>query len=270
VTPRTRQAGFALLVVLWSLGFLSLLGATLVFTSRQSTRRVSNLLDSAMTEAAADGGLHHAIFGLLDGGDRRWRADGVAHVVRSDQVVVELRVEDEGGKVNPNLADMELLQALLQQLGLDRRIAAQLAGAIVDWRSVAQGPTPPAAKAAQYASAGRDYAPPGAPFETLDELGAVLGMTPDLLARLRPHLTLFTTVGPDASTEDPVVAAALGAPRPAPARRDSVDAPQVVTVHVLARGPGGSVFAEDVIVRTNALGDVRRFEILARQPAAVP
>jgi general secretion pathway protein K len=263
-----RQDGFALLVVLWTLGFLSLLGAGLVATARQTTQRFGNLLDAAVTEAAADGGLHQAIFSLLNPGAERWRPDGTPYAVRIGAAVVTLRLEDEGGKVNPNIAEPELLQALLLQIGLDRRTAVALAGAIVDWRSLGQGPTPPGAKAAQYAATGRDYAPPSAPFESLEELGAVLGMTPVLLARLRPHLTLYTTVGPDVATGDPVVAAAIGAPRPPPPRRDGGDAPQVVTVHVEARGPGGSVFAEEVVVRVNALADVRRHEILARRPVA--
>ena len=43
-------------------------------------------------------------------------------------------------------------------------------------------------------------------------MGAVLGMTPVLLARLRPHPTLYITVGPDVVTGDAVVAVAIGAP----------------------------------------------------------
>lgn len=266
--PRRGEGGFALLLVLWTLGFLSLLGTLLVATARQNAQRFDNLLDAAATEAAAEGALHQAIFRLLDTTDQRWPADGALHVVRSGAVVIELRIEDEGGKVNPNIASPELLQALLRQLGVEARQAARLAGAILDWRGVAQGPTAPEAKAAQYAAAGRDYAPPGAPFESLDELGAVLGMTPDLLARLRPHLTLYTNVDPDIATTDPVVAAAIGAPRVRPPRRDSGDMLQVVAVHLLARGPRGSAFGEQVTVRTNSLPDIRRFEVLARQPVA--
>ena len=66
--------------------------------------------------------------------------------------------------------------------------------------------------AARYAAAGRDYAPSGAPFASPDELGAVLGMTPDLLARLKPHLTVFTDGDPSTATQDVVVAQALAWP----------------------------------------------------------
>ena len=54
-----------------------------------------------------------------------------------------------------------------------------------------------------------DYGPPGSPLQTLDELGRVLGMTPALLAALRPHLSLFGPAEPKPAGADPVVAAAL-------------------------------------------------------------
>jgi general secretion pathway protein K len=76
---------------------------------------------------------------------------------------------------------------------------------------------------AEYGAAGLDYGPPHAPLERLDELGRVLGMTPAVLAAMKPHLTLFGPPDPSAATIDPVVAAALaeavqGAPAPSPAQ----------------------------------------------------
>ena len=40
------------------MGFLSLLGAGLVATARQTTLRFGNLWNATVTEAAADDGLH--------------------------------------------------------------------------------------------------------------------------------------------------------------------------------------------------------------------
>src|SRR5260370_33283326 len=61
---------------------------------------------------------------------------------------------------------------------------------------------------AEYRAAGLDYAPPGSPLETVDELRRVRGMTADLLAALRPHLTLFGPAEPNPASADPIVAAA--------------------------------------------------------------
>jgi general secretion pathway protein K len=267
---KDRQRGFALLIVLWTLAFLSLIGATLVATSRQDTQRARNLIDGAAAEAAADGAVQQAIYGLLDPSARRWRPDGTLHVLRSGQNRIEVRIENESSKVNPNIAPVELMQALMVDLGASSATAARIAAAIADWRSQGDQPLPLGAKAPQYAAAGRDYAPPGASFESLDELGAVLGMTPDLLARLRPHLTLYSEADPDASTTDPVVAAALGNQTRAVVRGNSDEGSQVATISVIVRGPRRTGFSERVVVRTNALDGIRRHEILVREPMALP
>jgi general secretion pathway protein K len=264
------QRGFALLIVLWTLAFLSLIGAALVATSRQDTQRARNLVDGAAAEAAADGAVQQAIYALLDPSARRWRPDGTAHLIRSGQNRIEVRIENENSKVNPNFAPVELLQAVMMELAVGSSTAARLAAAIADWRTQGEQPLPLGAKAPQYAAAGRDYAPPGASFESLDELGAVLGMTPELLARLKPHLTLYSEADPDGSTTDPVVAAALGAKARAAPRRNADEGSQVATVSVVVRGPRRTGYSERVIVRTNALDGIRRHEILLREPVALP
>jgi general secretion pathway protein K len=263
------QRGFALLIVLWTLAFLSLIGAALVATSRQDTQRARNMVDAAAAEAAADGAVQQAIYALLDPSARRWRPDGTTHVIRSGQTRIEVRIENESSKVNPNFAPVELMQALMVDLGVGASTAARLAAAIADWRTQGEQPLPLGAKAPQYAAAGRDYAPPGASFESLDELGAVLGMTPELLALLRPHLTLYSDSDPDGSTTDPAVAAALGAGARVAPRRNTDEGSQVATVHVVVRGPRHTGFSERVVVRTNALDGIRRHEILLREPVAM-
>lgn len=264
-----RQRGFALLIVLWTLAFLSLIGATLVATSRQDTQRARNLIDGAAAEAAADGAVQQAIFALLDQSARRWRPDGSVHLIRSGQNLIEVRIEDETSKVNPNFAPVELMQGLMVELGVSASTAARVAAAISDWRTQGEQPLPLGAKAPQYAAAGRDYAPPDASFESLDELGAVLGMTPELLTRLKPHLTLYSEADPDASTTDPLVAAALGTQAGPAVRRNTGERSLVATINVVVRGPRRTGFSEHVVVRTNALDGIRRHEILLREPVSL-
>jgi general secretion pathway protein K len=92
---------------------------------------------------------------------------------------------------------------------------------------------------ADYGSAGLDYGPPGAPLETLDELGRVLGMTPAVLAAIRPHLTLFGPPEPSAATIDPFVAAALAAAAQAtPAPSPLQPPPDVLTIRITATAFG--------------------------------
>jgi general secretion pathway protein K len=265
MTWRKPQQGFALLTVLWTLAFLSLLGTGLLAGARQNTQRVRNLIDAATVQAASEAALQQAIFALLDSSERRWRADGSLRVLRLGDSRATVQVTDENGKVNPNIAPPELLEALLLQLGADRRSAARLAAAIVQWRNPARDAAAAAARAQLYAAAGRDVLPRGTFFESLDDLAAVAGMTPALQARLRPHLSLFTTADPDSSTTDPVVAAALGRPAPAAVRRGDIGESAVVTVRIHVEGVRRTHYAEQVSLRLNGRPDVRRFEILARE-----
>src|SRR5258708_1084906 len=84
-----------------------------------------------------------------------------------------------------------------------------LAAAIVEWRTAGQMARTHGAKAADYRAAGMTCGPPGRPFENLEELGYVLGMNPMLLAAMKPHMTLWSTVDADPTFADALVLGAL-------------------------------------------------------------
>jgi general secretion pathway protein K len=263
---RRRERGFALLVVLWTLGFLALVGTALVAAGRREMQRSRNLLDGAAAEAAADGAVQQAVFALLDTSPtRHWRADGAPHLIRSRDFVTELRLENENGKINPNFAPPEMMRALLVQLGTALPAAEKLSVAIADRRNQTNRTVQPDPDEKDGDQAPQGNTGPTAGFESLDDLAAIPGMTPALLARLKPHLTLFSVTDPDSFTTDKVIAAALGAlARDAPGR-NAEERTQVVQVTAVVRGPHGSGFAEKVVVRTNALDGIRRHEILSRE-----
>ncbi len=258
-----RQRGFALLIVLWTLVLLALMGTQLLATARQGSQLARNLLDAAALEAAANGAVQQAIFGLLDSSNRHWNAGDATRIVRIGRAIIAVDIEDESDKVNPNFASAGLLQALLVQVGANPVTAAALAASIVEWRSAGGAPGRPDAATARYIAAHRDYAPSGAPFTSLDELEAVLGMTPDLLARLRPHLTVFTDGDPNAATHDVMVAQAMAMAGEHGADADSGGEAEVVAVTARARGERQARFAAQVIVRTNGRAEGSRYDVLA-------
>jgi general secretion pathway protein K len=200
-----RQGGFVLLLVLWSISLLALLGAHVAATGRSEIALAANLQAAATAEALADGGVHEAIWHLLAEPGRRWVPDGTARTRQRPGGTTEIRLESEAGKIGLNAAPPELLRALFLRLGLTEAEAGSLAAAILDWRSPGQRPRIGGAKEAQYRAAGRDYAPPLSAFRSLDELGLVLGMTPDLLARARPYLSVHAPREPDLRRADRLV-----------------------------------------------------------------
>lgn len=254
-----RDRGFALLLVLWTMVLLSLIGTRIAASGRAEAQLAANVRDAAVTEAAADGAVHEAAFHLLDVPPRRWAADGSKHLLAMPGgVAVEVRVESEEGKVNPNLASAELLVALLREVGADTRTAGTVSDNILLWRFpwTRPGANDPALTA--YRAAGLDYGPAGAPIRSLDELGAVLGMTPALLARLRPYVSFFADDAPDPASADPTVLAAIRAVLGGDAaltgsaiglRSTRGSIPAVVGITAVATGPNGPQFVRRAVLR---------------------
>ena len=111
--------------------------------------------------------------------------------------------------MNLNTATPALLRALLLGVGANHVQATALARAIVDWRETGNGPAVAAAKRRRLLAAGLATTPPEAPFRSVEELGLVLGIIPDLLAKLEPHLTVWSSYGPVPTSTDPVVRNAM-------------------------------------------------------------
>ena len=233
--------------------------AHLTASGRTEVRIAGNLVADAVAEAAADGAIAAAIFNQLEANpDQRWPLNREAHELIIGNSRVRVQLEDEAGRVNPSAASPALLQALLRVTGSDPESARRLAAAIGGWvgSELAQ-PAQKNALLAEYRAAGLDYGPPGEPLETLDELGRVLGMTPAVLAAIRPQLTLFGPPQPNLASADPVVAAALA--ESAQAAQAPISAnqppPDVLTVRItaIAAGPGNARVARRAIVRVGAV-----------------
>jgi Tfp pilus assembly protein PilX len=97
--------GFALIIVLWGLVLIGLLITHLTAAGRMDTHITANLLSNASAAAAADGAVTAAIYHFLDPDERqRWAADGEDHAVTIGASTVTVRMFDEAGRVNPNLA----------------------------------------------------------------------------------------------------------------------------------------------------------------------
>lgn len=179
--PIRREQGFALLIVLWVLVLISFVTAQITAAARTELRIAGNLAANAVGQAAADGAVYQAIFNLSDPRpERRWALDRAPHEIDIGRSRVTVTLEDEDALVNPSFASRALLEALLRVVGSDPSSAAGLANAIAEWVGSETKQRPRSAIKAEYAAAGLDYTPPGAPLESLDELGRVRRLRRDL------------------------------------------------------------------------------------------
>jgi general secretion pathway protein K len=253
-----RSGGFALLVVLWTLVLIAFIVAHLTASGRTEMRIAGNLVADAVAQAADDGAIAAAIFNQLEPNpDQRWPLNGQVHELTIGNSRVMVQLEDEAGRINPSAASPALLEALLRTTGSDPESARRLTAAIGGWVGSELAQRPQNALLAEYRAAGLDYGPPGEPLETLDELGRVLGMTPAVLAAIRPHLTLFGPPQPNPATADPVVAAALAAIPQAPQAPVSGNQPPpdqlIVRITATAFGPSNARVTRSAIVRVGAV-----------------
>jgi general secretion pathway protein K len=265
----SRQRGFALLIVLWTVGFLALLGTQIVAAGRSASQLAGNLRQDAELEAAANGAVANAVFRVLALRDPQFQPDGVVRELQIGRIPVLVSIQDESDRINLNTASGALLRALLIDVGNPPALATRLAAAILDWRTAGANPRPDGAKAADYRAAGLSYGPAGAPFGSVEELADVLGMTPALFERLAPHVTVLTDGDPDLSTRDPVVAQAL---TDAAGVADNIGeaqqtADQMLRLHVTAIGRNATRYSIVVVASGNFRNASPGVNILLRQQA---
>ncbi len=196
---RTDQ-GFILVLVLWAAVLLALLAAGFAASVRSHVHAAASALESARAEALADGGINLALQDLIaarssTGGEGRFPATGITVACQAtESAVLTVRVEDEAGKVNLNLANETLLTAVFSGLGAPPDSAATYAGRIVRYRDGNGSARPGSAERAEYIGAGRALGPKYGPLDTIDELDQVLGLPPDLIPRLKPYVTVHSGV----------------------------------------------------------------------------
>ena len=185
------QNGIALVAVLWVLVLLSVIAGDFLRESRTQTQLARNLLENARARALAEAGVNRAIFDLLDP-KGQWQADGTAYAFPFGDGKVSVSIQDEGGKINLNRARDELLQGLFVVFDLDEEEAAHLVDANADFRDPDDLRRLNGAEESDYRAAGLPYRPKNAPFEVVDELQQVMGMTRQLYERVAPFVTVYT------------------------------------------------------------------------------
>lgn len=209
----TGMRGAALLLVLWLVALLTALVGAYALTARIEALQGRVGSRGVMAQEIARAGMEYALVRVADRNpETHWQPNGRAYAWRFEGHDVQVRIIDETGKVDLNQADVPLLSRLMQALGEPPDASDALAAAIVDWRDADDlGQPVGGAEDGDYAAAGRPYGAKDAPFETIAELEQVLGMTPDLYARLEPFLTLYSGRGqPDATYAQGPVLVAMG------------------------------------------------------------
>jgi general secretion pathway protein K len=191
--PCRAAEGFALVAVLLTIAVLSLIAASMLSTSRVASALSHYSAERARAAALAEAGINRAILALMDQrAEERWRVDGTPYKVVLLGATVTVRIQDELGKIDLNAADRQLLAGLFGSAGLGPQAIDSLVDKILDWRDSSGLKRLNGASDADYSAAGDPYHPRNGPFQRIDELLLVIGMTADLYRRVEPALTVYS------------------------------------------------------------------------------
>ncbi|WP_332821111.1 general secretion pathway protein GspK [Pseudomonas sp.] len=191
VEARRGASGVALVGVLWLLVLLSLIALNLSTGSRTELQLAGNARLAASARHVAEAGVNWGVWSLLQTNTAGWLADGSVRSLELDGISVAVALFDEQGKIDLNEADLPLLAGLFESVGLDEKAALAQAEVILDWRDEDDLLRPTGAEEEQYRVAGL-LGPANQPFEKLEDLRQVLGMSEALYQQVLPALTLYS------------------------------------------------------------------------------
>jgi len=194
--------------VLWILVALSALVAIFSVYLSNSARALGANDIGVQSEALASASLELAAYRLLLADEKERPAQG-SFRFRMDHGEAFVTFTSEAARVDLNKASKEMLANLFEVLGAEQKAAEQIGDRIVGWRSL------PKAGAANdeeplYLASGLAYSPRQAPFAHINELSLVLGVSPAMVERALPYLTVFSNSADiDVLLAPPEVIAAL-------------------------------------------------------------
>lgn len=226
--PRLKNSsGIILIVVVWILVILTMLVLGLGRRSSLELSMTRQTVGQLRAKYAAVGGLFYSIDKIrqdsedLASGDTKYRcgflipekktpADLFKQVsIRDASFDIRFPVieadgktrwryglEDEEGKINLNALTAEnyqVLSSLITLLGFEEDTAETIAASVVDWRDENHDvfDQPRGAENDYYAGLPQPLVCKNQPFDSVEELRMIKGMTPEIFRRIKPWLTVF-------------------------------------------------------------------------------
>ncbi len=202
---RSNEDGFVLIGVIWGLLLIALICGPLIAIGREFRLVSRNLEARAQTRLQAEAALSLVTAALVnDQVPSAWRLDGSPGDLPVPGGFAAFSIWDDAGRINLNRAGEALLLDLLLSIGMAEATAAEVAAAIVYWRTPFNSSLPD--PFAELRSRGISVVPRYRAFESVDDLLLVPGMTAPILQAIRPAITVFSNLpAVDADVAPPLV-----------------------------------------------------------------
>jgi general secretion pathway protein K len=202
-----KRRGFALLAAIWLIVAIATVALQFALEARERRLLGINTAERGKGRAAAIGALNasqaaleaalrqgpgtgNARVALLRGSDPWLDADSVfSGVLLVDSIPVEVATLDLGTQLNINTMGEQQLRTFFSFALREFSTADRLSQSILDWRDADSIPRSSGAERDDYIREGHLALPANQTFREVSDLLNVMGMTPEIFARVSPYLT---------------------------------------------------------------------------------
>ncbi|MCA9400310.1 MAG: general secretion pathway protein GspK [Candidatus Omnitrophica bacterium] len=227
---KTNRSGLVIIVVLWIVVILSVLATSIGRQNRLEISLTKHALDKVRSKYYAASGVHYALELIRQDSDsegskafdtqrfcglpselngtleeifrRKTIGEGYFEITFKDFNNQETRwgLLDEERKININAIrsrDVDMIAALLSIFNVDQDLANEIGFAMTDWADENNVPSHPdfGAEEEFYASQETAYYPKNKPFDAIEELRYLRGMTEEIFTEIKPYLTIYPKQG---------------------------------------------------------------------------
>ncbi len=208
-----------LILTVWVVTLLSLLAVGLGSKGVFALGVTDRLEEQMRTRTVASSGVQFALALLAqdptpetDGPAEGWASLKDWELYREPEIKVDVGsgLVDEDRRINLNTAPVEVLQSLFRAAGVRKEDALGLAEVVADWRDEDDKERKHGAEGFDYEGFSPGYECKDGPFESVEELLLVKGMTPALWATCAPTLTVYGSGKVNLNTAGAAVLSALG------------------------------------------------------------
>lgn len=192
-TLKNKKGGVALILVVSILAILITIVGEFSYSMRTELNIMRNFKEEESSYQLARAGIERAKIEILSANDSTYlylNEDGILvfgeedeNPLREDKIgsgTFSYTIMDEDGKLNINSASIQQLRYVIKKTGVDMNDADTIADSIIDWRDTNDLHMLNGAEEDYYQSLDIPYSCKDAPFDTIDELFLVKGVTHEI------------------------------------------------------------------------------------------
>lgn len=206
-----HNSGIALLMTLWVLVMLSVIAMSFSFSTRWGSASTRNFKEETKAYYLAMSGYQEAVGYLLSDQDNMVDyidADGNLYIDKdtkpvtgkrvTDEAELEIKITDDGARLNINIMDGARLKKVLDYVGMPPDLEQEIIDSILDWKDADKEHHLSGAEDDYYESLDPPYKAKNRNFDSVEELLLVKGFKPEYLygsKDVRPMYELVTASG---------------------------------------------------------------------------